>query len=146
MTKTIHPHVAFIAEALQDLSREIECRKIGTQFWAYASICNVVKAAPDYEFRFKDTVKPKIVSTLKGSEIHNIWQHSVSPDVAEKLTAIANAACAAERERICALPAVTSLTYNECCNTYHKEGLGYKDIADLAIQRFLDDLAADKCR
>jgi len=140
-----HPHAAFLAEALNNMDREIE-GKHRTDEWEPSNINHVIACAESWQFRFKP-IKPAIVSTLTNEELESIW-HGLYMDNTERRRAIANAASAAERKRIAELPAVTSLDKDELSLAYYPPhtGMAMSDmnrqysLAIAAIAQFQRDL------
>lgn len=123
-----HPHAEFIAEAMQDTSREIEFRlkqygDYGT--WEDCTLVAVVMTNLDVEFRFSDTVKSSVISSLSDDAIKDIWGSEWAP--IKFARSIADAAAQQERKDIC-----------------KKRKAGASQLDNEAINRFLDDLLAGK--
>lgn len=119
--KTKHPHAEMIAEAVMDTRRKIECSVNGAFFRA-SNILEMAHADDSRYFRFADTVSPVVVSSLSDDELCDVCQ---GLGAGNPRRAIADAAAQREREDICKLY-VTAF------------------IGNVAIQRFIDDLAARK--
>lgn len=122
-----HPHAEFIAEAMQDTSRKIELRL--KQFgdyavWAECILPVVIAQTANVEFRFSDTVKPRVVSSLSNIQISMLFTEPYV-DSTSRGRAIADAAAQEERRYICS-----------------KRKTGVSQLENETINRFLDDLLA----
>jgi hypothetical protein len=93
--KVRHTHAGFLAEAIQDTSRRIEGKHNYKDCWEEVDLSFVARADQRWDFRFVDTVKPKIVSTLSDEELysivdkHNPYSEDVNYSI---IRAVANAA------------------------------------------------------
>jgi len=137
----IHPHAAFIAEALNNMDRKIEV--YADDEWCPCVLKYVLNAThPNvgarWEFRFKPK-QPAIVSTLTDGELSQVNVRGSMSGV-EYRRAIANAACAAERKRIAELPAVSNITIFSGSYTHEKLG----NLLNSAIAQFQRDLMEEK--
>ena len=87
-----HPHAAFIAEAILDISREIymEDKEFG---WGHGTLQDAVEdSGGNLQFRFADTAEQnhKIVSSLTDDELERLYNRESSFE--KSLRGIANAA------------------------------------------------------
>jgi len=127
-----HPHSAFITEAMQDMSREFECSGNNGLNWSHSDLVSLICAGETWQFRFKPT-RPAVVSTLSDDELYDARMNCNDGDPDR---VIANAAAAAERARICSLPAVSDITILAGSYSYAK----LKSITNSAIAQFQRDL------
>jgi hypothetical protein len=71
-TKTPHIHADFLIEAAQDMRRKIEGKHINGDFWEEVTFSFVAEATRLWKFRFADTVRNRIVSSLSDGELYAI--------------------------------------------------------------------------
>ncbi len=93
-TPTPHLHAEMIAEWIRDTSRIVECSRDGVTYWEKTDDPNW---SPKIFYRFADTVKPSITSSLTDGELFELCK---SPPVANVQRAIANAAAARAIEEL----------------------------------------------
>jgi hypothetical protein len=96
-SKTPHYHAEFLAEAVLDTSRSIQGKHIYADFWQEVTLSSVTASNELWEFRFTDTVKPKIVSSLTDNELYAIVaMHNLDKEDIDYLVvrAVADAAAA----------------------------------------------------
>lgn len=120
-----HPHTEFIAEALLDVNRKIEGMHKHWSRGKYqeCTISNIVSSSDTWTFRFADTVKPAVVSSLSDDEISELMiPHLLEIDTGYKQ--LANAAAQRRQDEICKL---LQYSLDEC-----------------RLSSFLDDLLAGK--
>ena len=85
-----HPHAAIITEWIKDTSRIVQMR-LNDEHWAD---CSPPTWCPFYQYRFADSVKPTIRSSLSDWELKTVIGSSLCDVEIERYRAIADAAAA----------------------------------------------------
>ena len=85
-----HPHAAIITEWIKDTSRIVQMR-LNDEHWAD---CSPPLWSPHNQYRFADSVKPTIRSSLSDWELKTVIGSSLCDVEIERYRAIADAAAA----------------------------------------------------
>ena len=85
-----HPHAAIITEWIKDTSRIVQSSVVG-EHW---TDCPSPTWCPFYQYRFADSVKPTIRSSLSDWELKTVIGSSLCDAEIERYRAVADAAAA----------------------------------------------------
>ena len=131
-----HKHAALIAEAVQDMTKQIYLKT--PQGWIESQLEYVVDDhAGEEQFSFAPLVKPEVTSPLTDDELDEIWKSRFTLDTARR--AIANAAHKAALKEVAAMPSKTTLPERNLIEMYvHNEWPRgtFVDLANAAIAEF----------